>query len=233
MTTGIIVQARMLSDRLPGKVLMEVEEKPLLAYLVERLKRSTECTKLVVATSTSPANDVIEELCQSLDVPCYRGSEQNVLQRYLKAAQLHHIETIVRITADCPLMDPTLIDSMVTSFREHPPPLHYLSNVHPRTYPHGMDIEVFTREALKRADDRSRDPRDREHVTPYLYNQMAGDGVDHVRLEAEDHSHIRVTVDYPEDFNLISAILKELYPSNPFFGWQDVVAALDAHPEWR
>src|SRR5208282_1417599 len=161
-----IIQARMGSSRLPGKSLAEIEGRPMLWHVIQRVKRASLVDRVVVATSTAPADDVIEKMCQENGVPCYRGSENNVLDRYYHAARAEKAAQVVRITADCPLIDPELIDQVVSRFQTGD--LDYASNTMVRTYPDGLDTEVFSFSALERAWHEAVKDSEREHVTPYL-----------------------------------------------------------------
>jgi spore coat polysaccharide biosynthesis protein SpsF len=227
---GIVVQARMGSTRFPGKVLADVAGAPLLARLLERLAL-VPGTTLAVATSTEPADDPIAALAAEHGVPCVRGPLDDVLARYVLAARELDLDPVVRITADCPLADPGLIAELLEAYRAADPPAAYVSNVHPPTFPDGLDVEVVARAALERAGRESRDPAEREHVTPYLARHP--DRFRHVSVEAaDDRSGERWTVDYPDDLDLVRAVYAELYPRHgPAFGRREVAALLDARPD--
>lgn len=227
----IIVQARMGSQRLPGKVMKQVGDKPLLAYLIDQLKRVERADECVVATSTDPADQVIFSFCRDLGVPCYRGPLDDVLGRYLGAAKQHQAQVIVRICADCPLIDPAIIDRVIGFFLDHSPKYDYVSNCLQRTYPRGQDVEVFLRQALERAEKEAREPEEREHVTPYFYRHPELFRLGSV-TGSPDLSHYRWVVDTQEDFAFISNILKTVYPKNPQYGMQDVLKVLTEHPDW-
>jgi len=231
LDTLIIVQARMGSTRLPGKVMKQILDRPLLAFLIERLKRVRHAGQVVVATTTSPADLPIVEWCRDHEVDCTRGSEEDVLDRYLQTARKCQARTIVRITADCPLVDPEVIDKVISFYESHAGEYDYVTNCLTRTYPRGMDTEVFSMAALEQAHREGRAPSDREHVTIYLYHHE-----DRFRLanvtDVKDRSCYRLTVDTPEDFELIRRLLENLYPSHPAFGLEDMVRVLEAHPDW-
>ncbi len=232
MKTVIIVQARMTSTRLPGKVLKKVLNKSLLEYQVERLRRVKYADEIVIATTINETDQPIVDLCRHLSVPCFRGSEQDVLSRYHAAAREHQAEAIVRITSDCPLIDPQVTDRVVQFYLEHRPTYDYVSNSLERTYPRGMDTEVFSVKALKEAFAEATEQSDREHVTPFIHRQT-----DRYRLaniaHTENQSHHRWTVDTPEDFELVKNITSALYPANPLFSLQDCLNLLQKHPEWK
>src|SRR5262249_12160461 len=170
MRTVAIVQARMGSSRLPGKVLQDLGGEPMLARVLSRLGRSRTLDEVVVATTTEPADDILERFCQERGRPCFRGSEHDVLDRYYKAATAERAAVVVRITSDCPLIEPAIVDRVVAEFQERQPGIDYASNVLPRrTYPRGLDTEVMSFAALDRAWHEDHVPASREHVTPYIY----------------------------------------------------------------
>jgi spore coat polysaccharide biosynthesis protein SpsF len=231
---AIILQARMGSGRLPGKVLMPVLGKPLLAYELERLQRVDNADALLVATTRLPEDDAIAALCAESGVPCHRGSETDVLDRYCQAAREVGAGRIVRVTGDCPLIDPEVVGAVIDAFdaaalsRE---PADYLSNTLERTFPRGLDVEVFSRDALETAWREAVDPAEREHVTPFIYRRPERFRIQQYR-QAVNRSHLRWTVDVPEDFRLVETILTHLYPEKPDFGQEDVLRLLGRHPAW-
>jgi spore coat polysaccharide biosynthesis protein SpsF len=231
MTCVIIVQARMTSTRLPGKVLMPVLGKPLLAYEIERLKQCQLADGLMVATTINATDDPVVALCETLAVPVFRGSESDVLSRYYGAAQQANAQTVVRVTADCPLIDPTVIDRVINHFQSEKEALDYASNTLARTFPRGLDAEVFSLSALAIAHREATEAAHREHVTPFFYQQPNRFKL--ASIEApENYSQHRWTVDTPEDFELIQRILEVLYPQNQHFTTQDVLAVLAKNRDW-
>ena len=231
MNVAIIVQARMTSTRLPGKVLMPVLNKPLLAYQLERLARLKNAQKLVVATTTNESDDPIIELCQQLGVDYFRGSEHDVLSRYYHAALQVHADVVVRICSDCPLIDPVVTDRVIAHFLENFPAYDYVSNCLVRTYPRGLDTEVFSFKVLEQAFYEAKQEPEREHVTPFIWRQPAKFKLGSVVNETDLSNH-RWTVDTPQDFLLIENIIKNLYPAKPCFGMTDVFALLHEYPAW-
>ena len=231
MKTLAIVQARMTSTRLPGKVLLPILGKPMLALQLERMRRSKGLDGIVVATTTNSTDDPIVALCAKENVDCFRGSEKDVLSRYASAAQAFRADTVVRVTADCPLIEPDLIDRVVDTFFQAPGQLDYVSNMLQPSFPLGLAVEVFSRSALEQADRQATHDAEREHVTPYIYWRP-----DDFRLRSVNHqpnlSHHRWTVDTPEDFELIQKIFFELYPNDPQFGMQQVLELLANRSEW-
>jgi spore coat polysaccharide biosynthesis protein SpsF len=227
--TGAIVQARMGSTRLPGKVLMTAAGKPLLGHLLDRLAFSRTLETVVVATSTEPADDAIVAYCRSRGCLVFRGSEKDVLDRFHGAAAAHSIEVVVRITADCPLIDPTLVDEMVLLFQRHRREFDVVTNRNPLTFPDGTDLDVLSRSALDEAWARATSPRHREHVVPFFWE--SGYRVFNHEDPAQNFWRHRWTLDYPEDFELIRRILEALHHDGSLFTRHDVLAYLERHPD--
>lgn len=230
----IVVQARLGSTRLPGKVLKTVLGKTLLEFLFERLKRAASCDGIVIATTTNPADDAIVLHGAKMGAKIFRGSEDNVLERYFLAAQKHGAKTVVRVTADCPLLDPAIIDLAVNFYEEHPE-YGFVTNSPAegelRTYPRGMDVEVFSFKALEEACQGAKLPAELEHVTPYFRNRPHHYRQHYLQLD-HDLSDWRLTVDTPEDFELIRLILEDLYPRENKFSFADLCETINAHREW-
>lgn len=231
MKTVIIVQARMTSTRLPGKILMEVLGKPLLEYQIERLKRVALADEVVIATTVNAADEPVTALCRRLAVPCFRGSEHDVLSRYYLAAAEHAADTVVRVTSDCPLIDPAVIDQVIALYNAKHPRRAYVSNIGARTYPRGMDTEVFSFAALAAAHHEATLAGDREHVTPFIRRETARFPAANLSYVADASDH-RWTVDTPEDFHLIEKILTALYPGKPAFTLEDCLELIAANPSW-
>lgn len=221
----------MTSTRLPGKVLLEVLHKPLLEYLVERLRRTRLPAEIVVATTTNHTDLPIVELCKRLGVPCFRGPEEDVLERYHGAAQAHRADPVIRVTSDCPVIDPEVIDHVLRFYLDNSGQYEYVSNAQVRSYPRGMDTEVFSFKALHEAFTEARALPDREHVTPFIYRRperyRQGDVI-----YGKDLSRHRWTVDTPEDFELIKRIIEALYPVKRDFTLQDILDLVDSNPDW-
>jgi spore coat polysaccharide biosynthesis protein SpsF len=229
MKTLIIVQARMTSTRLPGKVLLPLAGVPMLTRLVERLRRVQRADGIVVATTTNASDDAVAALCAQLGVPCHRGSEHDVLSRYADASRLHGADVVVRITSDCPLIDPALIDQVIAAYEEGGS--DYVSNMLPPTWPYGMAVEVFSAAALAQAHAEAAQAAEREHVTPFLYWHPERYRLRNVASPV-DLSHHRWTVDTPEDYALVSRLFDHLMLTRPDFTQADVLALLDANPDW-
>jgi spore coat polysaccharide biosynthesis protein SpsF len=227
----IIIQARMGSTRLAGKVLNPIAGRPMLSYQLERLRRCKEAQDIVLATTTLPADNAIVTFCEVEGVACTRGSEQDVLSRYAEAARVVNATIVVRITSDCPLIDPALVDNAIAAFRSDEG-CDYLSNMIQPTWPYGMAVEVMSRAVLDEANAEAREAIEREHVTPFIYWRPERYRLKSLIMEPDLSSH-RWTVDTPEDLELISKILTALYPSNPEFDMNDVLNLLQHHPGWE
>jgi glutamate-1-semialdehyde 2,1-aminomutase/spore coat polysaccharide biosynthesis protein SpsF len=222
-----IIQARMGSSRLRGKSMADIEGHPMLWHVIQRVKRSRLVDHVVVATSTRADDDAIEAMCKEDGIPCYRGSENDVLDRYYGAARREKAAQVVRITADCPLIDPEVIDRVVNRFQRGD--LDYASNAMVRSYPDGLDTEVFSFASLERAWHEATKPSEREHVTPYLRSdkfRTANVEIDSTSL----YRHYRWTVDEKEDLEFIRAVYRGMNGKESF-GMQDVVNLLEHHPE--
>ena len=226
----LVVQARMSSTRLPGKVLKRVMGRPLLAFELERLRDVARVTARVVATTSNGADDAIVRLAATEGFLVVRGSELDVLDRFSQAATSTEADVVVRVTADCPLIDPDVVDAVIGRYLAGG--ADYVSNTLDRTYPRGLDVEAVSAAALQIATSEARTTAQREHVTPYLYENPDRFRIVQVRQQ-DDLSQERWTVDVPEDFELVRRILEELYPARPRFRMRDVVALLDANPAWR
>ncbi|MHC5737313.1 cytidylyltransferase domain-containing protein [Nostoc sp.] len=231
MKTVIIVQARMTSTRLPGKVLKKVLDKPLLEYQIERLKRVNLADEIVIATTINSTDLPIIELCNRLSVPYFRGSENDVLARYHGAAKEHHADVVVRITSDCPLIDPQVIDKVIQFYLDYRYKYDYVSNCLERSYPRGMDTEVFSFLALHQAFLEATEQPEREHVTPFINMQPERYRLTQV-VYSENQSLHRWTVDTADDFELIKRIIEALYPKFPNFTLEDCLDLLKQYPDW-
>ncbi|WP_099354150.1 cytidylyltransferase domain-containing protein [Fredinandcohnia onubensis] len=220
------IQARMGSTRLPGKVLKKVLGKPLLEYQIERLKKSKIIDKIVVATTTKKSDQAIIDLCERLSIDYTRGSEEDVLARYYNAALESEADIIVRITSDCPLISPSVIDQVITTFLQNAPRYDFVSNTIERTYPRGFDTEVFAFNALEQAYKEGFEYLYREHVTTYILRNPTKFQMKNVKYK-RDLSKYRLTVDTEEDYELIRNIIEILYPKNPNFELEDIIRLLE------
>ena len=221
-----IVQARMGSTRLPNKVMALVNNKPMIQILLDRLSNSKLISKIIVATSVDKKNDTLHEFLNSSGYDCFRGSENNVLERFYLAAKQFDVDVVIRITGDCPLVDAELVDACITRYIESS--VDYVSNISPPTYPDGLDIEVFSFQALERAFLFAKLDFDKEHVTPFIRNsdQFSKKNI----FNNQDLSSCRWTVDEKEDLAVIRNVFDYFYP-NVYFGWQEVYQLQSEQPE--
>ncbi len=216
----------MTSTRLPGKVLKEVLGKPLLSYQIERLRRVKEIAQIVVATTTNQEDGPIVEFCKKEGVAMYRGSEDDVLDRYYQAARLYNADPVMRITADCPFIDLEVVKAVIETYREG----EYEYVVTGPSFAEGFDCEIFSFAMLELAWKNAEKKYEREHCTMFLHNHP--ELCKKFTLEnTTDDSKYRVTVDEPQDFEVVKTILEALYPVNPEFSGSDVKAFLDSYPD--
>lgn len=254
--TIAIIQARFSSSRLPGKVLLDIAGQPMLARVVERARRARSLDGLLVATTTDPSDDPVEALCRERGYDCFRGSLHDVLDRYYQAAQRLQAQVIVRITADCPVIDPGLIDELLQAFLPRTGaapgfPFDFAANRLPppwgRTYPIGLDVEVCTFAALERAWREARELHHREHVMPYLYEQERSRHYFSLEECLRDHSlpsgffrvlhlhhqpdygSLRWTVDTPEDLELVRQVYARFTPRDDFT-WREILQLFEREP---
>lgn len=224
-----IIQARMGSTRLPRKVLKPILEKPMLQHQIERIKHSQLVNKIVIATTIKPEDDPIFELAQKIGVVCFRGSELDVLDRYYQAAKETHADVVIRITGDCPLSDPVVIDETIEYFLKNSADLDYTSK--PANYPEGLDMEIFSFKTLEQAWKEATKPSEREHVTPYIYNHPELFRIRSWKNGEGDFSKMHWSVDTQEDFVFVTKIFEALYPINHFFTKNDVLEFLVKNPD--
>ncbi|MGH2466213.1 MAG: cytidylyltransferase domain-containing protein [Candidatus Limnocylindrales bacterium] len=223
-----IVQARMKSSRLPGKVMAPILGRPILVHVLERVARAQLVDETVVATTVDQADDPVAALADQHGWPVVRGQRDDVLDRYVQAARERDAGLIVRITSDCPLIDPEVIDAVIASMG---PDDDYASNtLEPRTYPRGLDCEVITRSALEQAWRDDQDPSSREHVTPFIYRHPERFKLRRVANETDESGH-RWCVDVQEDLDLVRRIYDVVGSGR--VSWTEVLEASKAHPEWR
>lgn len=223
-----VIQARFSSSRLPGKVLKNILGKPMLQHQIERIQRCKNISKIIVATSTQLEDDKIENLCQQLNISCFRGDLNDVLDRFYQVNKLEQAKHIVRLTADCPLLDPVIIDKVITTHLNQNS--DYTSNCSPATFPDGLDVEIFTHKALNQSWQEAQKPSEREHVTQYMRNHPELFSLNNVSNDI-DYSHLRWTVDESEDFELITEIFKSLYPVSAHFCFNDILTLIKAQPQ--
>lgn len=203
-----IIQARMGSSRLPGKTLMELEnKKTTLDFVIEQLSFSKLINRVVIATTSLDKDNVIEQKARSLGINCFRGSETDVLDRYYRCAKEFEMKTIVRITADCPIIDPIIVDKVIEQFQSGD--YDYAANIIFRTYPVGTDTEIFSFNSLERCWNEAKQPSEREHVTPFMRNKNSNFKIENIQND-QDLSHLRWTLDLKEDLILIREIVSKI-----------------------
>lgn len=230
MLINVILQARLSSTRLPGKVLKKIVNKPMLALQLERVHRSKLVNKIIVATSTEKEDDAIINLCEELNIPYFRGSLDDVLGRYYHAAKQYACDHIVRLTGDCPLIDPEIIDKVIALHLEKN--ADYTSNCLTPCLPDGLDVEIFTNAALAHSFNQAKKPSEREHVTQYIRNHAERFIIENYRYEP-NLSEQRWTVDEPNDFELVKQIYNNLYHIKTDFTLNDVLTLLTEQPHLK
>lgn len=232
---ALLVQARTGSTRLPGKVLKEVAGRPVLAWMLDRLKAVSNVDTLAVITSTLPQDNYIEELCHKEGVLCFRGSETDLLDRHYQAGLHFKADAVIKVPSDCPLIDPSVVEKVVSVYRNNE--FDYVSNLHPPSWPDGMDVEVMSMEALAQAWKEADKPFQREHCTPFIWDQPQRFALCNVWYETgEDLSQtVRLTLDYPEDLMLIEALLNRLLESShgKDYRVQTLLKILEEEPDLR
>lgn len=230
MRTVAIIQARMGSSRLPGKSLMDLGGRPVLAWMTDAARRISGLDGVAVATSTHANDDPIAAFCAEAGVPCHRGSEQDVLSRYAAAARAEKADIVMRLTGDCPLLDPAVCDQLLL-LRQHTGAV-YACNADPHSWPHGLDCEVFTAQALYIADTETDRPTDREHVTPYLRNNRQRFPAVNLPCPIPGLKHERWTLDHPEDLKFLREVVARLPQGRPHT-YVDVMRIVGAEPALR
>lgn len=224
------IEARMTSSRLPGKVLTDLAGSPVLAVMVERLKLVPELDQIVIATTVNKDDDGVEALARDLGVGFWRGSEDDVLQRVLDAAVHHEADVIVELTGDCPLIDPAVVSRVIRHYRDAG--VDYVSNVLERSYPIGMDTQVFATAVLTDVARRTTDAADHEHVSLFIYRHPEIYTLSNVKApDSEMRQDLRLTLDTPEDLATLRAVHRALRPKGSGYSLADILAFLDANPQ--
>ena len=219
------------SSRLPGKVLLPAGGKTMLEHLIQRLRRAKSVQEVVLATTTHAQDDILVQSAQSLGIASFRGSEQDVMARVIGAARSVRGDVVVEITGDCPLIDPEIVEQAIRTFVANRS--IYVSNSHVRSYPDGMDVQVYPLAALEKSSSMTTDPLDREHVTLHMRNHPELFPPLHLVAPPECHwPELGLTLDEPEDYQLLKRVLEHFHPDHPQFSCLDVIRLLRAHPEW-
>ena len=223
-----ILQARMGSSRLSGKVLRKIKGKTLLELYLNRVKPSQLIDKIVIATTTKSSDDAIEELAKRLGFDCFRGSESDLLDRFWQCAKKYKADVVVRLTADDPFVDYQVIDRAIKIFTENQ--VDFVTNHFEPTYPEGLDTEIYSIGALERSLQEAKLLSEREHVFPYIQNHQSRFKIINFRQDS-DYSHLRWTIDYDCDFKMTEIIYDYLYKDKPIFLQDDILSLLEKHPE--
>ena len=229
----IIVQARMSSTRFPNKIMKTVLDEPVLFRQLERIAAIQHSVQLVVATSQQPEDDMILKACQEREYACMRGNLNDLLDRHYQIAKYLKADTVIKIPSDCPLIDTDVIDQTISFYLENINKYDFVSNLHPATFPDGNDVEIMTFDCLERTWHEATKQLEREHTTPYIWENSDKFKCANVPWETGldySMSH-RFTLDYKEDLDFIRAVYEKLYPRNPNFSLSDILELLDEHPE--
>ena len=230
-----VIQARTGSTRLPNKIFLPLAEKPLLFRMHERVAASKLQGTIVIATTTDKSDDKVEELCKEFNLNCFRGHPTDLLDRHYQAAKVFNADAVLKIPSDCPLIDPCVIDKVLKFYLDNSIKFDYVSNLHPATYPDGNDVEIISFEALKNAWVNAKLELEREHTTPYLWENPDKFRIGNVEWETGldySMSH-RFTIDYKKDYKFIKSVYDELYPVNNIFTLQDILDLLEKKPELK
>lgn len=228
-----VIQARTGSTRLPDKIYMPLSGKPLLLRMVKRVQNSLLAGEIVVATTTEPKDDKIEELCTFNNLNIFRGHPTDLLDRHFQTALEYNADAVVKVPSDCPLIDHRIIDRVIDYYLNNIDKYDYVSNLHPATYPDGNDVEIFSMASLKTAWENASREFEREHTTPYFWENPDKFRIGNVEWESGlDYSMThRFTIDYIEDYLFIKTVYDELYDRNPKFSLNDILDLLEQKPE--
>lgn len=223
----------MASSRLGEKVIMDILGKPLLQHMIERLQHSKYLEDIIIATTTSEKDDRIVDLCEKIGVKTFRGCEDDVLDRYYNATKQYGVNIIVRMTSDCPLIDPKITDRVIKYYLDNRDKFDFVSNMHPPTFPDGLDVEVIPFKTLEKAWKEAKKPHEREHVSPYIWDNPEIFRIGNVAHTEELHLKERWTLDYKEDYLFIKRVFEELYPLKKIFYMEDILELLNKKSEIR
>ncbi|MBV8389731.1 MAG: glycosyltransferase family protein [Mucilaginibacter sp.] len=229
----IVVQARMSSSRLPGKVMLPILGESLLFRMIERLKMIRHEAQIVIATSEEAGDDIIEQESSKIDIPCFRGSLNNLLDRHYQVAKQYNADIVLKIPSDCPLIDPQIIDQVLDFYFEHQGQFEFVSNLHPATFPDGNDVEIMTMACIEKTWKEATRQLELEHTTPYIWENPDKFRIANVAWSTGNDfsmSH-RFTIDYQADYEFIKTVFEELYPSKPNFSCEDILVLLEKRPD--
>ncbi len=227
-----VIQARMSSTRLPGKIMLPILGKPLLLRMIERVRQAKQTGQLIIATSINKDDDEVEEFCTTNNLACYRGHLTDLLDRHYQVAKKHLADAVVKIPSDCPLVDPQIIDKVIQHYVKSEE-LDFVSNLHPASYPDGNDVEIMSFDSLECAWKDATKNYEREHTTPFIWENGDVFKIGNVVWETGlDYStSYRWTIDFPEDYEFIRKVYEELYPHKPNFSINDILLLLNEKPE--
>jgi len=227
---GITIEARTAASRLPGKTLKPLLGKPMLARMIERLRMVKLADVIVLATTDAPQDQPLVDLAKELGIGYFQGSQEDVLDRVLKAAQKYDIDLIVETCGDCPVVDPPIIDTQIQAFLDHD--VDFVGCHLVKTYPYGLDAKLFTTKTLKEVSNLTQEKADRENVSLYIYEHPEKYKLFNIEAKGrERRADLRLVVDYQEDFDLIEQIYQELYAKNPSFSYSDILDLFERRPE--
>lgn len=234
MRIVVVVQARMASTRLPGKVMLPLAGAPLLARMLERLQLARQADALVVATTVASGDEPIAKLCEERNISYVRGDPHDCLARHVQAARHMHADVVVKVPSDCPLIDPQVVDTVLSEYRDHADAVDYVSNLHPGSWPDGNDVEAIPRSILERIEQEASDPFDREHTTPFLWRHPERFRLHNVQWSTgwDLSKSQRWVVDWWEDYKLVATFYDALYPLHgPRFHVNDILNFQKSRPE--
>ncbi|MDP9048636.1 MAG: glycosyltransferase family protein [Bacteroidota bacterium] len=231
--TVIVVQARMSSGRLPGKVMMPILDESLLFRMIERLRMIRHEAQIIIATSQESIDDIIEQEALTMGVTCFRGSLNNLLDRHYQVAKQTGADVVLKIPSDCPLIDPKIIDDVLGFYFDNKNKYDYVSNLHPATFPDGNDVEIMTMDCLEQTWKEATRPLELEHTTPFIWENQDKFRIGNVVWDTgKDYSMShRFTIDYEEDYQFVKRVFEELYPDNPGFTCKDILNLLEEKPD--
>lgn len=231
MSIVVIIQARMGSTRLPGKVMEDISGKPMIWHVIDRIKKSEKIDFIVLATTNKDEDKIIVKLAQKTGVKIFMGDEKDVLNRYYSAAKKYSADIVVRVSGDCPLIDPQIIDKMVSYYLENKNRFDYIGMGENNPCPHGLDNEVFSFESLEKAWIEAELPSEREHVTPYIWKNKEKFSIGSCLTSKKDYSNLRWVVDEKSDLKFVREIYRYLYQEGSFFTTKDILKLLESKHE--
>ena len=226
-----VIQIRNGSSRLPGKAMQKVMGRPILYYLIERVKAVSKIGQVITATTTEKSDDELVNYCRELNINTFRGENKNVLKRICDSIKLSDSEYIIKFWGDSPLIDPMIVEDIIQKFESNYMGFDYVSNNHPSTYPEGMQIEIIKSKVLHKINKLNLSGSDREHVTGYIWRNTEIFKVGNIEYPENIHDSYRIVLDYREDFEQIKRIVKNLYPEKKLFTMEDVIIYLDSNPD--